>query len=267
MVGNDSKQPERAMNDGTKGAAFRIYKRDFSNEARGQFARDDLHSFWTTYKRNDEGGTGPNAAALPAQSGGSGGGVNQAYTAAVKKKAVRNGRAFVYLVESTDNEGLKQMLADLAATDPAELAADAWDLILRECDDPSDDLELSTMNLQWSSLTIMNTVGHKLETITDYARTLNNANARRPHASQFSEDDKAIKFLSSIKFPESLAKDAMKELRATGARREFKKGAKWVYDLKMNGYTVEEFKARWVGCGYSQVEGCLLYTSPSPRDS
>ena len=30
MVGNDSKQPERAMNDGTKGAAFRIYKRDFS---------------------------------------------------------------------------------------------------------------------------------------------------------------------------------------------------------------------------------------------
>ena len=180
MVGNDSDRPQRAMNDGTKGAAFRTYKRDFSNETRGQFARDDVNSFWVTYMRDDEGGTGTNAVALPAQAGGSGGGVNAAYTAAVRKKAVRNGKAFVYLVESTNNEGLKQMLADLAATEPAELAADAWNLILEECDDPSDDLELSTMNLKWTAMSIMNTVGHKLETITEFARALNNANARRP---------------------------------------------------------------------------------------
>jgi RNA polymerase subunit RPABC4/transcription elongation factor Spt4 len=73
----------------------------------------------------------------------------------------------------------------------------------------------------------MNTVGHSESTITitDYSRAPNNENGRRPAASRYDENAKSIKFLSSIVYPESLAKDAAKELRAVGVRREFRRGA------------------------------------------
>ena len=59
---------------------------------------------------------------------------------------------------------------------------------------------------------------------TDYARELNNINTRRPQHARKTENEKAVKFLSSINYPESLAKDAFKELRAEGAKREFRRG-------------------------------------------
>ena len=156
---------------------------------------------------------------MPNQAGGAGGGVNPAFTAATTKRQIRMGQAFHFLYESIVDDNLRQMLSDLADTNPAELAADAWDLIVRECDEPADDLEVAKLNLIWSQMSILNTVGYKASTITDYARELNNANSRRP--TPYDEDAKAVKFLSSITYPESLAKDAAKELRAVGARREF----------------------------------------------
>lgn len=216
---------KRPTHDGSRGPDFRAYKRDFFALARGKFSKDDRYSWWSAFNRLDEGGTAANAPAMPAQQGGAGGGNNPAFIAATTKRQIRHGQAFNFLYESQTDDNIKQMLSDLADTLPAELAGDAWDLVVKECDEPSDDLELSRMNLTWTSLTILNTVGHVESTITDYARELNNTNSRRPPASRYTEDDKCLKFLSSIVYPESLAKDAAKELRAIGAKREFKKGA------------------------------------------
>ena len=215
----------RPKHDGSRGASFRSYKRDFLTTSRGKFAKDDRYAFHKAYLRIDEGGTGPGAPAMPAAAGGAGGGANPAHTAATMKRQVRHGLAFNYLYESITDENLKQMLADLADTNPAELAGDAWDLIVRECDEPHDDLELAKLNLEWSGMSIMNTVGYSESTMSDFARELNNANGRRPHAQIYNENAKAIKFLSAINYPESLAKDAAKELKAVGARREFNRGA------------------------------------------
>ena len=113
---------------------------------------------------------------MPAQAGGAGGGVNPAFTAATTKRQIRQGQAFQFLYESQTDENMRQMLSDLADTNPAELAGDAWDLVIRECDEPNDDLELSKMNLVWNGLTILNTVGYSESTITDFSRELNNTN-------------------------------------------------------------------------------------------
>ena len=60
----------RCKHDGTKGLAFRSFKRDFLALARGQFAKDDRYSFFEAYLRTDEGGTGNGAPPMPAQQGG-----------------------------------------------------------------------------------------------------------------------------------------------------------------------------------------------------
>ena len=191
--------------------------------------------------RQDEGGTHANAPAMPAQAGGAGGGVNPAFTAARTKRAIRQGQAFAFLYESQTDANIRQMLADLAETSPAELAGDAWDLVVNECDEPSDDLEISKMNLIWSSMSILNTVGYAEDTITQYARELNNVNARRP--TPYDENEKSVKFLSSITFPESLAKDALKELKARGDRREFHRGGPAFNRHYVN--LVQHFDALW----------------------
>ena len=74
-------------------------------------------------------------------------------------------------------------------------------------------------------MTILNTVGYSESTITDFSRELNNVNSKRPAAQRHDDNAKAVKFLASINYPESLAKDAAKELQAQGARREFHRGA------------------------------------------
>jgi hypothetical protein len=71
---------------------------------------------------------------MPAQAGGAGGGVNPAYAAASTKKKIRHGQAFNFLYESQTDENIRQMLSDLEDTNPTELAADAWDLVVQECD-------------------------------------------------------------------------------------------------------------------------------------
>ena len=219
---DDHRKP---THDGSRGVAFRTFRRDFLALARGRFAKDDRYSYYQAFLRMDEGGTGNGAPAMPAAQGGAGGGANPAHAAATTKRSIRQGQAFHFLYEAITDENLREMLSALADGAPAELAGDAWALIVRECDEPSDDLELSRMDFTWNDTNILNTVGYSESTITDYARELNNINTRRPQHARKTENEKAVKFLSSINYPESLAKDAFKELRAEGAKREFRRGA------------------------------------------
>ena len=147
----------RLVYDGTRGAAFRTFKRDFLTKARARFGKDDRHSFHAAYLRMDEGGTAAGAPAMPNQAGGAGGGINPQFTAATTKRAARHGMAFGFLYDCFASEGgnddIAQMLSDLAETQPTELPGDAWDLVIAQCDENDDDLELQKMNLEWANAT------------------------------------------------------------------------------------------------------------------
>lgn len=239
---DDDDRSQRLKYDGTRGPEFRKFRRDFLTKSRGKFAKDDRHSFRDAFLRVDEGGTGAGAPALPAAAGGAGGGVNPAHGAAVTKRRIRHGQAFTFLFDSILDENLQQMLADLADTDPAELPGEAWDLIERECDEPDDDLEVQRMNRIWANTTVINTTGYKESTIVDFARHLHALNGKRPAGYRFSENEVAAKLLGEIQYPESLAKDAAKELRARGAAREFRRNA--ANDRDLNGI-ITAFDVSW----------------------
>ena len=93
-----------------------------------------------------------------------------AHTAATTKRQIRQGQAFNFLYESQTDENIREMLFTLAETAPAELAGDDWNLVVSQCADEDNDLELSKQNHKWEGMTIMNTVGHSESTITDFAR-------------------------------------------------------------------------------------------------
>ena len=212
MADDDTSTGSKPMNTGERGPAFRQWQRDFGALSLGKFAKDDRYSFMITFLRKDEGGTGQGAVALPAQTGGSGGGTNPSYTQAINKQKMRHGQAFKWLYECQSSDSIKNMLFDLAQTNPAELPGDAYDLVVRECQEPSDDLELARQDQEWQNDTIMNTVGHSISTITDFSRHLDTRNGKRPANSRKSESERAVKLLASIVYPESLHRDAVKEL-------------------------------------------------------
>ena len=58
--------PRHPTHDGSRGVAFRKYKRDFFAVARGRFSKDDRYSWQLCYMRKDEGGTHAAAPAMPA---------------------------------------------------------------------------------------------------------------------------------------------------------------------------------------------------------
>ena len=148
----DDDRPDALAYDGRRGEAFRAFRRDILAIARGKFAKDDRYSYYQAFMRMDEGGTGAGAPAMPAAAGGAGGGANPAFAAATTKRQIRQGQAFNFLYNTQTDDNIKEMLAALADTAPAELAGDAWDLVVRECDVPHDDLELSKMDATWASM-------------------------------------------------------------------------------------------------------------------
>ena len=98
---------------------------------------------------------------------------------------------------------------------------EAWQLILQECGEGSSDLEIIKLQAAFNSATIVNTVGHKEDTMTAFARHLNALNVRIPQRQRYDNDALCIKFLSSINYPESLAKDAMDELKRPRDKKRF----------------------------------------------
>ena len=256
----NANESEKLTYHGRRGPEFRTFKRDFMAIARGRFSKDDRFSFHAVFHRRDEGGTANGAPPMPAQQGGQGGGVNAAFTQATVKKAVRNGEAYRMLYQTMEDDSIKEMLFALAEQDPAELAADAWALVEAQCGEPSDDLELSKSNLLWEKTNIMNSVGHKLETITDFARELTNINTRRPANERFDENAQAVKFLSCIVFPDSLAKDAADELRRVPAERRWQRNAQ--HDRHFNNI-VTYFDNMWASsCGATALlRGTLVDSS------
>jgi hypothetical protein len=96
---------------------------------------------------------------------------------------------------------------------------------VRECDQGTSDLEVLQLRQDFSNTTIEGEVGFSEDTIIKFSRLLNSLNARIPPTAgqRYTEDDMSIKLLSNITAPESLALEAITELRAAPGARRFER--------------------------------------------
>ena len=130
---------------GERGDAWRTFQRDIMARGRGKFSKGDRYSFKQAFLKMDEGGTAVGAPAMP--------GAAAALAAAQQKQAVRRGEAFTWLFDQIGNQKLKDMLEAIDEAHADGLAGAAWDLLVAECSDPGDELELSRLDAEWQNST------------------------------------------------------------------------------------------------------------------
>ena len=168
-----------------------------------------------------------------------------------KKLKKRSNTLYAVVYQSVDDPHLQTLIQDecnaaitAGTLSPLRKGYMAWEVLKRECSIVNSDLHTLDYRAEFEKATIENTTGYHSTSIDAYGRFLISLNAKIPTGQKFSEDDLALKLLSSIKFPESLAKDAAKEIKATAANREFKKtvGANTVRDFRG---IVTNFQALW----------------------
>ena len=216
--GNDSRGPRTYCepHDGARSPNFLAFKRNFKTGSSAHFLSEDDYSIWQACQDNDQGGNAAGADPLP--------GLQQAgYNNAVRRRKKRQAQAFERVYAHTDDERLREMLD--AIPDNGRRGAEAWALLVRECDQGTSDLEVLQLRQDFSNTTIEGEVGFSEDTIIKFSRLLNSLNARiLPTAGQrYTEDDMSIKLLSNITAPESLALEAVTELRAAPGARRFER--------------------------------------------
>ena len=216
MANNDDdykKGPRLYCNthDGSRTTTFIKFKREFETGASAHYLNDDDYSIWQVLDDTHQGGNGATAPALPA-AGAAG------HAAATRKHKKRINVAFERVCSHIDDDRLREMMHALPADD--RRAYDAWQLVLRNCDQGTTDLNLQAIEDAFVEASIEKTVGHSLESITKFSKHLASLNARMPAARKWDDDDLARKMLKCIREPESLATQAVTELNAVvGARR------------------------------------------------
>ena len=99
----------------------------------------------------------------------------------------------------------------------------AFLLLQQTCQQLPDDLQLLQMENDWNGATILGIVGYKLESISQFARYLNQLNARRPIGRRKTEDELTVKLLSCMtsSIESALGHAADVELRAAPNERKF----------------------------------------------
>ena len=124
------------------------------------------------------------------------------------------------------------MLSDLPSDD--RRGANAWALLLRECDQGTTDLEIIDLQAEFTTASIEQDIGYNEDTIIKYSRLLNSINARLPAASKYDNNALCVKILSNIIHPEPLALEAVTELRAAAGSRRFE------HQIQVNGNLTHE---------------------------
>ena len=161
---------DRLLCDPWRGARtpeFRKFKRDFKASADAMFLTEDDYSVWQAMADTDQGGQAQGADALP--------GPNQAGHANAVRRRSGQKTAFKIVYKHIDNERIKEMLD--ALPDDDRRGAEAWKLVLNQCDLGASDLQME--EIQFESASISADVGHQEETMTIFARVLNSINSRQ----------------------------------------------------------------------------------------
>ena len=126
--------------DGSRTPLFLRFKRDFQAGADAVFLHEDDYSIWQACTDLDQGGQAQGADQLPAQG-------QNGYTNAVRRRRKRQARAFQEVYRHVNDDRLKEMLSDLPSDD--RRGANAWALLLRECDQGTTDLEIIDLQDTW----------------------------------------------------------------------------------------------------------------------
>jgi hypothetical protein len=203
--------------NGSRSPLFAKFRRDFRTGTDAMFLQEDDSSIWSAMDDMDQGGSKPGAERMPApqQSG---------FQNAQRREKKRHAKAFSLIYRHVDDERLREMLDALPPSNRRGTAA--WQLIERECANGTTDLEILDYRLDFQQCTIESDVGYSEETILKFSRVLNSLNARLPSApvnQRYDEDQMSVKMLSNINHPESLALEAVKELRAPEGSRAFER--------------------------------------------
>ena len=147
---------------------------------------EDDFSLWQAMEDRDQGGNDPNAPALPAA------GVN-GHAQAVRRRWRRQNKAYERVYSHQDDERIKDMLDALPEDD--RRGAEAWALVLRECDQGTTDLDISEIRVAFEKASIEADVGHNEESIIKFSRVLNSINTRLPQLHRYGEEQLAVKML------------------------------------------------------------------------
>ena len=200
--------------NGSRTPQFNIFKRNFRTVLDSMFMTDDSDSIWQVCEDTDQNGSHPDAERMPSahQSG---------YTNAVRREKRRQAKAFVLIYKHIDDERIREMLDAIPASN--RRGTQAWALVERECATGSSDLEIADIQLEFQQASIDSLVGHSEDTIIKFSRILNSLNARLPADKRYTEEQLAVKILTNINYPESLALEAVKELRAPAGSRTFER--------------------------------------------
>ena len=205
-----SKEDERHSNrlfcdawDGSRSLGFLQFKRNFKTGMSAHFNTEDDYSLWQACMDTDQGGGAAGADPMPAQG-------QNGHANAVRRRKRRHAKAFERIFAHMDNERIKEMLD--ALPDNGDRGHTAWQLVLRECDQGTTDLEILDTKAEFEKCDIEKSVGYSADTITAFARELNAINTRLPVGPpnrRYDDDALSIKLLSSILHPESLAYEAV----------------------------------------------------------
>ena len=142
--------------NGSRTPAFLKFKRDFAAGADSFFMPEDDWSIWQACIDTDQGGLGQGADPFPAQG-------QNGHANAVRKRRKRQAKAFSIIYQHMDDERLKEMLHALPHND--RRGAEAWALVLRECDQGVSDLEILDLKRDFTEASIESDVGYTEETI------------------------------------------------------------------------------------------------------
>lgn len=201
--------------DGSKSVAFtETFMPAFQAGAQAHTLKDDDHNIWEHLTGDDMQRDAAGAVVTPAPN-----------TVAYKKLVKRANMGYLVCYQATSDVYLQKLIQTECNLPGNRLRKGyhAWQVLMRECSINDSDLHVLDARKEWQNATIENTVGYNELSITQFGRFLNVINARIPQNQQYSNDDLSLKVLSSIKFPESLATKAIREINARPGNREFER--------------------------------------------
>lgn len=209
------KHPLCLPHDGTKGLRFRRFADDFLTAIAAYDIKDpnDIYDLSETLTGIDEGGD----VAPPGQANPIPMTVGAGAAAAARRRVRRLKLSFTLLYQHNTDVSIRRMLVDEAYNQGRA----AWQLMLRECDEPITELELEDLKRNVRDLTIIASVGYEEYSLSKYRRALNDENAKIPTpADRIPEPELALIILQSIaRASRDLAAMAEVELKAQPADR------------------------------------------------
>ena len=188
---------------GQRGPQFTEWSKDYLDAATG---KGDEDASWTDCFLGQD----PQAGLSAAQT---------------RRRTQRRRESYASLLQHIDDESLKAVIR--AEAGPLAVNVQdrsngrvAWQVILRECQEPASALHINTKILEYNGLTMAKDVGITEASVTDFNRLIVSKNADLPLANRFSDDSMTEKMLGAIIIPPTLAQIADTLLQCPTANRD-----------------------------------------------